>query len=118
LKVGAMRAIDDELQRDGVLLSAISAWEIGMLVAKGRLAVPTTVERYVAALFSRAGVQEEPVSSDIAERAARLEGDFHGDPADRIIVATALLRAATLVTQDDRILAYARRERTLHVVAC
>ncbi|MBD5657053.1 MAG: PIN domain-containing protein [Candidatus Eremiobacteraeota bacterium] len=67
---------------------------------------------------SRSGVNEEPVTSNIAELSARLPGDFHGDPADRIIVATAVVRSATLVTRDERIRTYARRTRFVTVIGC
>jgi len=117
LKAAAMRAIGEAIQGDGALVSAISAWEIGMLLAKGRLIVKSD-ETYIRDLFSRQGLVEEPVTASIAELAARLPGDFHGDPADRIIVATAAERSATLVTRDDRILKYLRRTRLTPVVTC
>jgi PIN domain nuclease of toxin-antitoxin system len=101
-----------------VLLSAISAWEIGMLVAKGRLIVAGSAESYVRDLFSRSGVIEEPVTSLIGELSARLPGTFHGDPADRLIVSSAALRSATLLTRDERIRRYSRETRFVTVVGC
>jgi PIN domain nuclease of toxin-antitoxin system len=89
-----------------------------MLVAKGRLVLAGSTESYVRDLFSRNGVVEEPVTATIAEVSARLPGAFHGDPADRIIVASAGVRAATLLTRDDRIRSYARRTRFVRVVRC
>lgn len=73
---------------------------------------------YVHALFSREGVIEQPVTAPIAELAARLPGDFHGNPADRIIVATAVDRAATLVTRDARILSYGKATGFITVIEC
>ncbi len=118
LKPRTVKLIGDAAERNNIFLSAISAWEIGMLVAKGRLVVGGSTESYVRDLFSRNGVVEEPVSSAIAEVSARLPGSFHGDPADRIIVASAALRAATLLTRDERIRSYARQTRFVTVVGC
>jgi PIN domain nuclease of toxin-antitoxin system len=118
LKPAARRAIDMHLKERKTLLSAISAWEIGMLVAKGRISLPDQpAEAYIDALFSRDGISEEPITAKIAEYAARLPEGFHGDPADRLIVSTAVLRSAALITRDERILAYAKRTRLLTALA-
>jgi PIN domain nuclease of toxin-antitoxin system len=105
-------------ERNSIFLSAISAWEIGMFVAKGWLVLASSTESYVRDLFSRNRVVEEPAMAAIAEVSGRLPGDFHGDPADRIIVASAGLRAATLLTRDDRLCSYARPTRFVRVVRC
>jgi PIN domain nuclease of toxin-antitoxin system len=118
LKPRIIALIGEAAQRNSVFISAISAWEIGMLVAKGRLAVPGSAEAYVRDLFSRDGVVEDAVTSMTAEFSSRLPGDFHGDPADRIIVASAALRAATLFTRDDRIRSYARRTGLVKIAQC
>ncbi len=118
IKPSALRRIHQEATAKAIVLSAISAWEIGMLVAKGRLTiVDRTVAEYVAALFHREGVTEQPVTAIIAELAARLPGPFHGDPADRIIVATAVANGATLATRDERILTYAKVSNFVRVLA-
>ena len=113
-----MRAISGALEGEGALVSAISAWEIGMLIKKGRLHVAQDSEAYIGTLFSGQGFLEEPVTATIAEFAARLPGNFHGDPADRIIVATATLRSATIVTRDARILEYVKRTRVVPSMVC
>jgi len=118
LKPRIVALIGEAAQQNSVFLSAISAWEIGMLVAKGRLVLAGSAEAYVRDLYSREGVVEEPVTSTIAELSSRLPGDFHGDPADRIIVASAALRSATLVTRDDRILSYARKTGLVKIASC
>ena len=89
-----------------------------MLIAKGRLVVTGTAEEYVQALFRRDGIGEEPVSARIALYAATLPSDFHGDPADRIIVATAALAGLPLVTRDQRIISYLRKTKLSPVIAC
>jgi PIN domain nuclease of toxin-antitoxin system len=114
----AMRAIGDAIKSNGALVSAISAWEIGMLVAKGRLIIEGDGETYVRELFSRQGILEEPVTAAIAEFSSRLPGSFHGDPADRIIIATTVIHSATLITRDARILDYAKRTKLVIAVTC
>ena len=119
MKPKALKAIDEEVGRNGIVLSAISAWEIGMLVSKGRLEIrELSSASYVNALFQRDGVNEQPVTATIAELAARLPGNFHGDPADRIIVATAVNCAATLATRDSQITAYAHDTAFVAVLDC
>ncbi len=89
-----------------------------MLIAKKRLIVASDTKRYVEALFRHDGIVEEPVSATIALYAASLPPEFHGDPADRIIVATAAVLAVPLVTRDARIVAYLRKTRLAPVVTC
>lgn len=73
-----------------------------MLIAKERLALARPAERLRRELLG-SGLVELPLTGDAALAAARLES-FHADPADRLIVATALASSATLVTADSRIL--------------
>ncbi len=118
LRRAATTALESALSGDGAALSAISAWEIGMLIDKGRLVVSDTAAQYVQALFRRDGIVEEPVSAQIALRAATLPSDFYGDPADRIIVATAALAGVPLMTRDERIITYLRKTKLSPVIAC
>jgi PIN domain nuclease of toxin-antitoxin system len=90
----------------GVLVAAISVWEVSMLVAKGRLALDRDVAEWIAAALALPGLRLAPLEPQIAIDATRLPGDLHGDPADRLIVATARHHGATLVTDDQMILAY------------
>lgn len=92
------------LQTDSLLVSAMSFWEIAMLVTHHRieLAEPVTAWRRRAL---ESGIREIPLSGDIGILAAELEG-FHADPADRIITATAIAHEAVLATADRRILAW------------
>ncbi len=95
------RAIEREARRSGVLVSAISFWEITMLVQHGRLRLHTAFDDYRE--HALRGMEEQPVDGAIAIHAGRLDA-LHGDPADRMIVATALQRRATLVTADEALL--------------
>ena len=84
-----------------VSVSAITFWEIAMLYAKGRLEFLVDIGLWRVSLLNE-GLVEVPVDGEIALRAGSLR-DLHGDPADRIIVATALA-GHQLVTADQRIL--------------
>ena len=94
-------AFDRALEMNELAASAISFWEVGLLSTWGRIALDEEVGQWRQMLL-REGLIEIPVDGDIAIRAATLEG-FHRDPADRIIVATALA-GHQLVTADRRIL--------------
>ena len=96
------RLIDDEFAADSVAVSAISFWEIAMLVAKGRLVIAKPVLRWREELLA-AGLIELPVDGRLGIEAAERH-EFHGDPADRLIVATALTAGCRLVTADRQIL--------------
>ncbi len=99
------RARIEQAWRAGeVAVSAISFWECAMLVEKGRIALPLAVEGWRAGLLS-AGLVEIPLDGRIALAAAGL-ADLHRDPADRFIAASAGARNATLVTADEKLLAW------------
>ncbi len=86
-----------------VYISAISCWEVAMLVAKGRLVFDRDVERWLDLALKLPGVELVPLSPRIAVRSARLEAGFLGDPADCIILATALEYGCGIVSKDERI---------------
>jgi PIN domain nuclease of toxin-antitoxin system len=89
-----------------VYVSAITSWEIAMLVSKGRLTLHKDVGEWLTQAFSLPGIRLEPLSVEIAVASTRLPGTPHGDPADRIIVATARYLGAQLVTADGPLLEY------------
>ncbi len=102
----ATRAIEAELKGGDILVSSISAWELAMLVAKGRLALSLDVSDWLTLVGQIEPVRFVPIDNEIAVKSAELPGAFHKDPADRIIVATARKFAAPLVTADERIRGY------------
>lgn len=108
-----LRSVSAELERAAgaglVHVSAISGFEIGLLVAGGRLRLDRPPAQWFQEALSRPGVRAVEVAPDIAVEAATLPGPLHGDPADRLLVATARLRSLTLVTADRRLLDYADR---------
>lgn len=91
-----------------VFISPISAWERGMLVAKGRIASPVEPKTWFAKLLDRAEVELAELTPDILIEASFLPGNPHNDPADRILIATARALDLTIVTRDRHILSYAR----------
>ncbi len=98
----AIQIIDQALADDALAVSAISFWEVGMLINKGRLSMDFPPDIWRKELLSR-GLVEIPMDGKTGIDAANLQ-NFHGDPADRIIVATTLLTGASLVTADEKIL--------------
>ena len=97
----AQYEIQQAWEAQEVAMSAMSFWEMAMLRAKGRISYPEDVGRWRLEQLGQ-GLVEIPVDGDIGIRANAL-ADFHADPADRIIVATAM-GGHRLVTADERIL--------------
>jgi PIN domain nuclease of toxin-antitoxin system len=89
-----------------VHISAISAWEIGMLVEKGRLSLKYDVNTWIQYCYNLPKIQWVNVNPKIAILSTQLPGQFHGDPADRIIVATAISNGNHLITADRSIQNY------------
>lgn len=102
----AAQAVNAAMEGHGIVISSISAWEIAMLVEKGRLELSMPVQDWVRKTESLPFVRFAPVDNSIALRSFALPGTFHADPADRIIAATALVMGLTLVTKDEKLLAY------------
>jgi PIN domain nuclease of toxin-antitoxin system len=84
-------------------------WEIGMLESKGRLLLNLPCEAWVREALKTPGLTLAPLTPEIAVDSTRLPGAFHGDPADRIIVATARRLGARLLTRDRKLLEYGRK---------
>jgi len=103
LTTSARRAIDEA---ERALVSAISVWEVAMLVAKRRIQLDRPVEQWVDIALALPGIQLAALEPAIAVRSTKLPGEFHTDPADRIIVATALENAVAIITPDERIRSY------------
>lgn len=102
----AMKRITEELDRGEIWVSAISAWEIAMLVERERLILSVDVESWLGKVSEIDAIRFQPVSNKIAIESVRLPGEFHKDPADRIIVATARTMGLALITADEKIQAY------------
>ena len=101
----ALEAIKGDRERRA---SVISYWEFGMLGAKGKLNFSQPVGQWLDTLLRLTGTEAVPVTAAIAADAGTLPGDLHGDPADRILIATARAIGCSFVTADHKILTYAR----------
>lgn len=91
---------------DRILVSAISAWEIGMLVSKGRLSLSLDVAEWIRIAGLLPKMQWVAVEPELAVLSTRLPGDFHGDPADRLIASTAITTGSPLITADQKLRDY------------
>jgi PIN domain nuclease of toxin-antitoxin system len=99
---GAIEKINTAFQAGNAMVSAISFWEVSMLVRKGRIRLDMDLSVWRND-FMEQGLIELPVTGEIGIKAAGLE-QFHGDPADRLIAATALQHSLTLITADEKLL--------------
>lgn len=102
----ARETIKKEAEKGELLVSSISVWEIYILVKKGRLELTMDVEAWMEKVESLPYLRFVPVDNWIAAKSVTLPGKFHSDPADRMIIATALASGARLATSDKRIRNY------------
>lgn len=93
-----------------VYISSISCWEVCLLVQKKRLDLTLDPAEWIARSEALPFFRFAPVDNRIAIRSNALPGDFHDDPADRIIVATAMTLAVPLITRDQKIIDYPHLE--------
>lgn len=101
LSRAAASAIRRARRRDGLAVSAITAYEVAWQIASGRIQGYGTVETSVLRFLE--GVTMRPITPEIAALAAQFPDDYPRDPADRLIGATARAEGLTLVTRDERI---------------
>ena len=102
----AHRRVIEANEAAGPGVSVVSCWEVAMLAARNRLALPLPVEAWLDIALTYPGVRLLDLTLRIAVESARLPGNFHRDPADQIIVATARVLGCALVTVDPRVLDY------------
>ena len=105
-------ALELAFKEDRVAVSAITFWEMAMLIEKQRLGVISSAAELRTKILG-AQIEEVPVDGNIAILAAGLE-HLHGDPADRLIVATALAHDAMLMTADRAILRWRNKLQRLN----
>jgi PIN domain nuclease of toxin-antitoxin system len=105
---------------DGVLVSPVSAWEVGLLSRPGRKAPVRFLpdpKTWFSRLLAQPGVREAALSPEVAIDSSFLPPPIHGDPADRLLIATARSLGVPIVTRDRLITAYAA-EGHVKVVGC
>jgi len=103
LSTVAKRAIGKHAAGGEIVASTISVLEIATAVRRGRMQLTVPVEQWLADVRNIPELRLEPVSANIAALAGSLPEPMRGDPADRIIAATATVLGAALVTADDRL---------------
>lgn len=89
------------------MASAMVSWEIAMQIDKGRFTIDVPLAEWLRIAFDTIGMEEAPVTGEIGRIAGCLPAGIHGDPCDRIMIATAQVLDCPLVTADEKILAYA-----------
>jgi PIN domain nuclease of toxin-antitoxin system len=120
-KIGSVQDVLEAANDGRVFISSVSAWEIGLLAGKQtglQFGFAADPEGWITSLLFKARLQALPLSVRAAILSSRLPGDFHKDPADRLLVASALDAGATFVTRDTKILGWAQRTGALQVLAC
>lgn len=108
LSANAKKAIEQEIAAEEgvVMVSSISAWEIAMLVNADRLTLTMGVDDWLETISEIEGVQFIALDNAVAVESTRLPGEFHKDPADRMIVALSRHLNVPLVTADSKIRRY------------
>ena len=99
----AKRAMVHANQTDGMIISDITLWEIAMLVQKKRVQISTDCQSFIQLLLQANRIEVRPVTPRIATLSVQLPNSINKDPADRLIVATALAEDVTLVTADQNL---------------
>jgi PIN domain nuclease of toxin-antitoxin system len=105
------RALIDDCWRNGgtIFLSAVTAWEIALLVDTGRIDLDVPIEAWVERFLERPGITAVPLEHGPASRAYHLHHFEHRDPGDRLLIATAIALACPLVTYDERIARFSKK---------
>lgn len=114
----AIAAIEEARPAGGVLVSPVSAWEIGMLVRKGRITLDCDPARWFGRFLDQAGIRLAPLTVEAAAGSSSLPEPCHGDPADRMLIATARHLGLPLMTRDRKILDYSAATGALRAVGC
>ena len=122
LKPQALAAIVAAGLADGVYVSPASAWEVGMLSKprSGRAPRPQFLpdpKTWFSRVMAGPGIRQAAFTPEIAIDASYLPGDLHGDPGDRLLIATARHLGIPIVTRDRRICVYAEAGG-VQVIAC
>jgi PIN domain nuclease of toxin-antitoxin system len=117
LAVSARSAINRAAASGRLRIAAMSVWETALLATRGRIALGQPLTQWIERAISAPGLSIEPLLPRIAVESCLLPNAFHRDPVDRMIVATARVTGATLLTRDRRILDYAARGHLTAVAA-
>jgi len=106
LSKAAKKAIHAAMEQKAIVISSISAWEVALLVAKNRLKFTMPVTDWITKSERLPFFQFLPVDNSVAVKSVNLPQPLHRDPADRLIIATAITIAAPVVTKDEKLIDY------------
>ncbi|OJX14371.1 MAG: hypothetical protein BGO77_05860 [Caedibacter sp. 37-49] len=115
LSIKAKEILEQSLIDGSVAISAISLWEISMLHARERILLNQPCLTWIKRSLEAPGITLYPLTPEVTVESTSLPGGFHGDPADRIIVATARVLGIPLITRDQKILDYGK-DNYLHCI--
>jgi len=104
-----LKQIQQAAADSNLLVSVISVWEVGLLESKNRIELAMDCETWIREALATPGLRLAGLTTRIALLSTRLPGEFHGDPADRFLMATARVEGARLMTKDREILSYGRK---------
>jgi PIN domain nuclease of toxin-antitoxin system len=110
LKKTTRDIITNSLQNFDAYLAAISFWELGMLDKKQRIILEMPYLEWINKSIEITHLHVAPLTPSIAAESCRLPGEFHGDPADQLIVATARVEGLAIITRDQKILEYSKHK--------
>lgn len=108
LPLRSVQRLDEARTADGLLVSSISIWEIGMQSLKGRIQLSMPLRDWVAKALSPQGISLLLLDADTAAESTLLPGSLHGDPADRFLIAAARTKRLVLATRDREIITYGK----------
>jgi PIN domain nuclease of toxin-antitoxin system len=100
LSAAAAQALAQANRQDGILISDISLWEMAMLIHKGRVQVVTDCQSFMTLVLQANNCQVRPITPQIATISVELPQTITADPADRLILATAVAEQVPLITAD------------------
>ena len=106
LPLASVKKLEKARREDGLRVSSISVWEIGIQHAKGRIHLSTPLRDWVRRALAPAGISLLPLDADTAAESTLLPGEPHGDPADRFLIAAARTKGLVLATRDEAIIEY------------
>jgi PIN domain nuclease of toxin-antitoxin system len=107
LKKTTIQLIDSAAKEGKVYIPGICIWEVATLVAKKRIILQSPLAEWINDALMQKGVSLVDISADIMIESSQLPDGMHGDPADRLIVATSRIKRIPILTRDEKILNYA-----------
>lgn len=105
---GFINHINKALKNEAIIIPAICTWEVSMLASKERIMLSENTLDWIKNASSAPGISIYPLTPEIAYESTILPGNFHGDPSDRMIVATARVLNGSLMTFDKQIIEYSK----------